>query len=106
MVEEWVRVRLPAEEFLKGDGVLWGHGVVTVSPPLGPEPLRAIVHVDLAWTSQFALLPKTVNVFESEFGLFRDTFKFRDLCMPHSINILLIFHHVDTTHQLVQGVPH
>ena len=31
--EEWVRVQLPAEEFLKGDGVLWDHGVVTPNRP-------------------------------------------------------------------------
>ena len=32
VAEEWVRVQLPTEKFLKGDRVLQDHGVMTVSP--------------------------------------------------------------------------
>ena len=35
------------------------------------------------------LLPDWVSTFESEFGLFQDMFKFCDLHVPHSFNILL-----------------
>ena len=42
-------------------------------PHLGPEPLRAIVHVDAAWTwcgtACSYCLPDLVSAFQSEFGL-------------------------------------
>ena len=52
------------------------------------------------------LLPDWVSVFELEFGLFRDMFKFRSSRMSASFNILLISHHVHSPHQLVQGPTH
>ena len=55
-------------------------------PPLGPEPLRAIVDVEPVWTSHgtvcFYCLPNWVSTFQLEFGLLRDRFKFRGLHVP------------------------
>ena len=85
----------------------WGHDNIL---PLGPESLRAIVHVDPVWTwcgtMCFYCLPDSVSAFQSEFRLLQDVFKFCDLCMSLSFNILLIFHHVMSPYQLDQGTPH
>ena len=66
---EWKRLLCSggASGGLCGHAESQGHDSI---PLLGPEPLRAIEHVDLAWKSQFALFPKVVSAFELEFGLF------------------------------------
>ena len=49
-------------------GSAGSHGCDSI-PLLGPEPLRAIVHVDLVWNRVLLLLPDLVSAFQLEFGL-------------------------------------
>ena len=56
---------------VRGSAESQGHDSI---PLLGPEPLRAIVHVDAVWHRVLLLLPDWVSAFELEFGLFRDVF--------------------------------
>ena len=60
----------------RGSAGSWGCDSI---PLLGPEPMRAIVRVDATWTECFYCLPDWISVFESEFGSFRDVFKFSRL---------------------------
>ena len=65
----------------------WGCDSISI-PPIGPEPLRAIVYMNPAWTwcgtACFYCLPYSVSTFELEFGLLQDVFKFHGSHMPHS----------------------
>ena len=54
--------------------------------------------MDFVWNRVLLLLPNWVSMFESEFRLFQDVFKFCSLHMSTSFSILLIFHHVFLTH--------
>ena len=84
---------------VQGSAESWGHDSIS---PLRPEPLRAIVHVDPAWTwcgtVCFHCLPDLVSVFQLEFRLLRDRFKFHSSRVPASFSTCLLSSIMESLH--------